>query len=264
LNADDGLLIEHWRLGDDDVYLYPQALETDGESLLVSFAGSTSMRGDETRPAPAWTASFPRSFLGLSESFLNTVLRHVVTELEGQPQKPSGNFSRLFRSQSVYTLIPGLRDVESREDVYFTFSIQSPPALELRHVSDDAGTGERAVLFVDLAGLEMSMWEGGSTQDRWLGTLAIETGRIGLVPYVNRLGGVSFELSENDWVLSSTGAEFNEELFAALIQELIFGEAFETRYDPLGREGLHVGDAQFQPRYFSVINGYLVIAFDQI
>jgi hypothetical protein len=264
LNAEDGLLIEHWRLGDDEVFLYPQALETDGASLLVSFAGSTSMRGDEARSAPDWISSVPRSFLGLSELFLNTVLRHVVADLEAQPQKPSGNFSRLFRSQSVFALIPGLRHVESRENIYFTFGFQSPPAIELRPMSEDAGDGEQAMLFVDFAGLEMSMWESGSSQDRWLGTLAIDSGRVGLVPYVNHLGGVSFELAENDWTLSSTGVEFNEELFAALIQELIFGEAFETRYDPLGRDGLHVGDAQFQPRYFSVISDYLVIAFDRI
>ena len=59
--------------------------------------------------------------------------------------------------------------------------------------------------------------------------------------------------------VSAQGIEQNSELIAATLQELVFGELFETRYDPLLREGVVLGSATFQPAYFEVDNGYLLI-----
>jgi hypothetical protein len=39
----------------------------------------------------------------------------------------------------------------------------------------------------------------------------------------------------------------------------VFGEVFETHYDPLWGDALKVGDTRFGPRYFRSIGGYLVV-----
>ena len=70
---------------------------------------------------------------------------------------------------------------------------------------------------------------------------------------------VTFELVENDWRLSSRGMEFNEGLFAATLQELIFGEIFQTRQDPLARDSLEVAGTPFDPTYFRLVNDHLVV-----
>ena len=51
-------------------------------------------------------------------------------------------------------------------------------------------------------------------------------------------------------------------LVAATIQELIFGEVFETTYDPPLRNQLKVGRAVFVPREFARVGHHLVIGLD--
>ena len=79
---------------------------------------------------------------------------------------------------------------------------------------------------------------------------------------VGTIGGVSFELLENEWKVSSVGIESNDTLVAATIQELIFGEVFETTYDPPLRNQLKVGRAVFVPREFARVGHHLVIGLD--
>ena len=44
-----------------------------------------------------------------------------------------------------------------------------------------------------------------------------------------------------------------------MLQEMVFGEMFETRYDPLWRDAFRVGDTEFVPQGFTSVPGYLVI-----
>jgi hypothetical protein len=101
----------------------------------------------------------------------------------------------------------------------------------------------------------MTIWEG----DSLLGTLEIESSRLAVAPYLSAAGGISFDVIENEWRLSSRGIEFDEETLAAVFQELFFGEMFETRYDPVGRESFELGETKFNPRYFSLLGQHLVI-----
>ena len=79
------------------------------------------------------------------------------------------------------------------------------------------------------------------------------------MPYYSLLGGVSLDALENEWEISSTGIEFDEETFAATLQELLFGEIFETSYTPLLSDGLDVGATRFDAQYFRHVDRYLVI-----
>jgi hypothetical protein len=110
-----------------------------------------------------------------------------------------------------------------------------------------------------LSNAEIRLWDGGDEEPAVLGTLRVDSAVVGLLPFPNRLGGISFATVENDWELSSTGIEFDEELLAATLQELVFGEAFETRYRPLWSDALQVGGARFEPSSFRSLGGYLVV-----
>jgi hypothetical protein len=101
----------------------------------------------------------------------------------------------------------------------------------------------------------MTIWDG----DEPLGALSIDSARLAVAPYRNLLGGISFDVVENDWVLSSRGIEFDEETLAATFQELFFGEMFETSYEPVAQRSFDLGETAFQPGYFRLLGHYLVI-----
>ena len=96
-----------------------------------------------------------------------------------------------------------------------------------------------------------------------LGALEIESARLAVAPYLNLLGGISFDIVENAWLLSSRGIEFDEETLAATFQELFFGEMFETRYQPVAQRSFDLGETKFHPRYFSLLGHYLVIGLTE-
>lgn len=327
LNQDGGLFGKRWDLGagsehgrgsgedgKSDLLLYPGLIDTGRGALFMSLTASNSFR-EETRPrAPEWASSLSnRSFLAVSEPLLNALTRRAFSRLSSLPRKPGGSFAKLLKSDSLLALIPGLRQVDHKEKLYFTFKMRETPRVELRGIGEappvprsprlDAGvlveaspaidasavvvapptatapapgadgssamiggaaaTDGQAVasIAIHVEGMEVSVWRAGETEDALLGSLEIESGHVGLAPYASPLGGVSFEVLENDWKVSSSGIEFNDELFAATIQELIFGEAFETRYEPLLRDGLGVGDTRLMPGPIRVVEDYLVIEF---
>jgi hypothetical protein len=92
-----------------------------------------------------------------------------------------------------------------------------------------------------------------------LGTLAIDRGTIEVSPYWSVAGGVSFALNENRWELSATGIEFNVDLLGTMLEELAFGETFETRSSPLWAGGFGSWSESIAPRVFRHEGGYLVI-----
>ena len=98
-------------------------------------------------------------------------------------------------------------------------------------------------------------------RDRVLGSLEIASGRLVVAPERNVLGGISFRVVENEWSARSTGIEFDDELFAATLEELIFGAVFETSYQPLFRK-LTLADTAFAPRSFEIAGDYLVIGVE--
>ena len=105
----------------------------------------------------------------------------------------------------------------------------------------------------------MHIWEGRDEDRSLVGTLRIESGTVGVAPFLNILGGISFETVENEWVITSRGTEFNEPLLSATLQELVFGEMFETRYDPVWRDAFRVANTSFVPRGLASVADYLVI-----
>lgn len=260
LNAEGGFLSRHWSFQprDDsvegsDLYLYPQNIDTSHGSLLVGFAGASTEPHETSYILPEWVATESgRSYLGLSESFLNAVIGASVERLRTTPRKPRGNMSKLLRGSAALSLIPGLREVESPESIRVGLAFLNPPKIEFDTI--DAAP-DRALIRVDLSGAEMTIWEG----DSLLGTLEIESSRLAVAPYLSAAGGISFDVIENEWRLSSRGIEFDEETLAAVFQELFFGEMFETRYDPVGRESFELGETKFNPRYFSLLGQHLVI-----
>ena len=273
LSEDGGILTGHWSIearddsaGASGLYLYPQKVDTSHGSLLVGFAGSTTQLQAATHIMPDWVAAeSQRSYLGLSESFLNAAARAAIGRLRTRPRKPSGSLSKLLRGSAVRSLIPGLRDVESAEDLRLGLAFRRPPTIEFEAIDPEPLAGatsaapNRALIRIRLSGAEMTIWE----SDDLLGTLEIESARLAVAPYLNILGGISFDIVENEWLLSSRGIDFDEETLAATFQELFFGEMFETRYQPVAQRSFDLGETKFHPRYFSLLGHYLVIGLTE-
>ena len=77
------------------------------------------------------------------------------------------------------------------------------------------------------------------------------------------LGGIPYWLVENQWKVSSSGLEFDEDLVAATLQEVTFGKIFQTSYDPVLTRTLHLGKTVFVPQSFAVNDGYLLIGLGE-
>jgi hypothetical protein len=265
LSEGSGFLTKHWSIEarDDsapasDFYLYPQKVDTSHGSLLVGFTGSATQLQTASHSMPDWVAAeSQRSYLGLSESFLNAAIRTAIGRLRTQPHKPSGGLSKLLHGSGGHSLIPGLRDLESTENLRLGLAFQHPPAIEFEAL--DHAVSERALIRIRLSGVELTIWD----SDELLGTLEIESARLAVAPYLNLLGGISFDVVENEWLLSSRGIDFDEETLAAMFQELFFGEMFETSYQPLAQRSFKLGETKFHPRYFSLLGRYLVIGLSE-
>ena len=266
LNGDEGLLHKHWRIRPDpaserrmDLYLYPQTLDTSHGSLFVSLATSGADRARAASGPPEWASPLlSRSFLGLSESFVNAALQATFKRINDTPYEPSGGLDRLFKSRSIRTLLPGVRQVESGHDVYLTFRLSSAPEIRFERIDSGAGPA-RAVIRLRLSDVEMRFWETDGSSAEELAMIEIVSGRLALVPYANVIGGISFEIHENDWTLASREVELDEELLAAVFQEIVFGEVFETQYEPVAKSLFDVGEEEFRPRYFDRVGNHLVI-----
>ncbi len=204
---------------------------------------------------PEWVAvESHRSYIGVSESFLNSVARSATERLQSRPRPPSGNLSKLFRGDAIHSLIPGLRDLRPDAALRLGWTFHRPPMIELDTLATGTGSS-RALVRVLLSGAELTIWDG----NRLLGSLEIDSARLAVVPYVNVLGGISFDVVENSWLLSARDFEFDVETLAATFQELFFGEMFETRYQPVAQRALDVGETGFRPRFFQLLDRYLVI-----
>ncbi len=273
LNEESGFLTKHWSIEARDgstatsnFYLYPQRVDTSHGSLLIGFAGSTTQLEEATQSMPDWVAAeSQRSYLGVSESFLNVAIRAAIGRLRTEPRQLSSGVSKLLRGSAARSLIPGLRDVESPENLRVGLVFHSPPRIEfevLEAAADQTATDavpNRALIRIHLSGAELTLWE----SDEFLGALEIESARLAVAPYLNLLGGISFDIVENAWLLSSRGMEFDEETLAATFQELFFGEVFETSYEPVAQRSFDLGETKFQPRYFSLLGQHLVIGLTE-
>jgi hypothetical protein len=223
-----------------------------------------ALRGASTKGLEA-DGSLPQgSFLGLSEMFMNEVARRAVSDTSRSRRNPIGNFRKLRASDAVYALVPGLRKLASKEHIYFELAFPNPPRFEFSKL-DGAGagwSGSDARIRVHFSDVEIHIRTDEGGQKKRLGTLHVESGRMAVVPFASRLGGISFHLLENQWQVSSTGLEFDESLAAATLQELTFGKIFATTYEPLLRRAMHLGETEFLPQSFAVNGGYLVIGLD--
>jgi hypothetical protein len=257
LNEDGGLLAHEWAIERDDlpgadesIRLYPQTLDTSHGSLLIGLAGSNGEPTPVPGEVPDWvTGRADGSFVGLSESFGNFALSRALREMDGRTEKPSDSLRRLFKSDAIFALFPGLRAMELEDRLRLGFSFHTPPRIEF------AAEAQRAVIRIRLSDLEMTLWD----EERWLGAVAVDGATISVAPYHSRLGGISFDLVENDWRLSASGIEVDKELLAATLQEMLFGEVFETRYDPVADGELEVGTEAFDTRFFGLVGSHLII-----
>jgi hypothetical protein len=232
-----------------------------GGSLLVAMTASSAgpefpspaaVRLDGTRLLPSG------SFLGVSESFVNETTRRAASNKSSSQRRSTGNFRKLLTSNSVYALIPGLRKIDSKANVYFEVVFPVAPRFEFRR--DDGGN---ALIRVVLSGVAVNIRKDEGGRKTLLGTLHVDSGRMAVVPFTNLLGGISFRMVENRWKVSSAGLEFDEDLVAATLQEITFGKIFATTYEPLLARALHLGGTEFVPSSFAVDGRYLVIGLSE-
>ena len=245
----------------EDLHLFPSALDTRGGSLLVGLTASSA----EDPPAPApppeikGEGALPSgSFLGISESLANEVARRAFSRKTRFPLRSGLSAQRLLSSEAIYALIPGLRGLDSREQLDLDLSFREAPRLEF-----DAGPDGQARIRVLVSGVDLRILRKEADRATWLGTLHIESGRMAAVPFPNVLGGISFRVVENRWKTSSSGLAFDDEMVAATLQEIAFGKIFETSYAPLLTRNLHIGDTEFVPRWFTAARGYLIIGLGE-
>src|SRR5262245_17784004 len=272
MGEDEGILRRHLEVksildtdSQRDFYVSPRYLDTGQGSLFLSLAVSGTSGAIESPPAAARTPrgafdgtrpALDRPYVAVSSSLLNQILDATFAGGEDTKHKVQGDYRRLLKSSSIY-LIPGLREVQSKEKISFSFAFHTPPRIELQSLSADAPSAVE--LRLHFSGIELQVWDKREDGAALLGTLLIDSGTVGVVPMMGPLGGVSFEILENHWEVSSSGIEFNDALFSATLQELVFAEMFQTLYEPLLREGLRVGDTRFAPRGLSAVGGYLVV-----
>ena len=257
LEAKGSLLTKRW---ESTLRLFPETLDTSGGSLLF---GMTAVSGDAavpSVPSPRLDGAGPfpsGSFLGLSESFVNETARRVTAKKSISHRKSTSNYRKLLASDAVYALIPGLRKLDSKANVYFEVAFPSAPQFEFRRL------GGQALIRVLLSGVAIEVRKDEGGRQTLLGTLRVDSGRMGVVPFTNLLGGVSFRIVENEWQVSSSGLEFDEDLVAATLQEITFGKIFATSYEPLLARALRLGATEFIPQSFDVTSGYLVIGLGE-
>ena len=229
---------------------------TSEGALFVRFAGSTEDEsGVGPAPDPSIGPAADRSFVALSEGLANALLDLTLGKLAALPIRPGGNTGKLLRGGRGRALLPGLAG-EQVGELAFVIRFLTPPRLAFDAVP---GEGKRALIRLSFANVEIELRDEGAPEGRSLGTIVLEAGEVSVVPYLSVLGGVSLELIDNDWLVSASGVEVNERLLAAAIQELVFSRMFRTRYEPLARGDLRIGDSDIEPRYFSVEGPYLVI-----
>jgi hypothetical protein len=239
-----------------------QGVETGHGSLLVTLAGGEGTLAPAEAVAPGWVAPLAgRSFIGLSQTFLNAVLERRIADVPGRHFEPGGSLGEALRSEAILVLIPGLGERGLPAGAFFTFAFGAPPRIEFGALSRPEGTegggAGPATIRVVLADVEVRIHAPGVEAP--LGTLEVDAASVTVAPYASVAGGVSFAMLENDWALSSRGIEFNEPLLAAAIQEVIFSEVFETESDPLAHEAFGVGAARFRPRFFHRAGEHLVV-----
>jgi len=252
---EDGLLHKRLPVGSRELLIYPRLLDTGHGSIWMALGGAGAPEDVQPATDVAAPASLGAarggSWLAVSESTANAVLRLVYGDWTRPTASPRGTLRKVFQSHAVMALVPGLRTMDDREELGWGVRFGAVPRVEFRQ---EPG---RPLVELHLSGVELEIARGADV----LGTLSIDRGTIGAVPQASPLGGVTLEVVRNEWEVSSRGIEFNEPLLAATIQELIFGELFATRYEPLARGALTVGDTRFEPTGFEVVDGYLVIGF---
>jgi hypothetical protein len=244
------------------VYLYPNRLESGAGSLLRSLAGSTIEPAEGTPQDEGWAEPpSERSFFAVSENLLNRLLESAFAGTPPDARPPSGDFARLFESRSVFTLVPGLRDRPTIEEIRYTLRYGAPPRIEFSHAAPGVSGDRRgsAVVTLHLAGIELTLWGIDQSGDVELGTLRIDAGRLSVVPVPSPMGGLSFQVVENEWRVSSRGVQFNESILAATLQELAFAEVFETTYDPILHGDLQVAETIFEPAAIRLVGDHLLV-----
>lgn len=240
------------------VALYARSVRSAGGTLLLTLDAASGPPDDPAPDFPEWAGAGGRgSFVALSEEFLGVALRSIYLDAQSGPRPPGAGVRRVLGSDAIRSLIPGLARARRASDLTVGLSLRRPPAIHLT-----SAPGDPALIRADLSGIEVGLWEtspGGPTR---LGTLAFDTASVTLRPYRGPLPGVSFEIVENDWSCSARDIDADEEALAAVVEEVVFGQVFGTRQDPLGRDALRVGSAQLAPSRFEVRDRHLVIDLD--
>jgi len=250
------------------LHLSPDTLDMSGGSLLVGLTASSAGPAVRSTPPPRLDGAGtlpPGSYLGLSESFVNEIARRAAADPSRSRGKSNGNFRRLRASDAIYALCPGLRSIDSKDNVYFEVAFPTAPRFEFRRFDEGgaAASASQALIRVHLTGMEVHIRKIDGGKATLLGTLHVDSGRMAVVPFANVLGGISFRIVENEWRVSSVGLQFDEDLAAATLQELTFGKIFATSYAPVLLRALHLGGTEFLPQSFSVNGSYLVIGLGE-
>jgi len=257
IEQDRGLLRSRWELSAGTLDLKVARSTIDGEALSLSMDVTGRSTQEVREPVDPPVIPSVGSHIALSGDLVNAVLAANGPREAGAPKQARGNMHELLTSESIYTLIPGLRDFPDLGQMRFRVRVDATPRLSLSSHDDplDPGRGARIGLSVGSLAIEFFGKEG----EQPIGELRIVSGEIDLVPYVNSVAGVSFEVVRNDWRVAGYGIEQDEYLIAAMLQELVFGEFFETQYEPLLRDGVVLAKTEFLPTGFRVVDGYLVV-----
>lgn len=253
-----GVLRSSWELSGGTLEVNVSRFDVGVDALSLALDVSGANGRDDQRPwveAPLIRAA--GSHLALSESVLNAVLSANMPGRQRPARPASGNMRALLLSDSIYTLIPGLRDVPDRERLLFRTRVDAPLRVRLTPHVDPLEPTRRARIGFAMGPLAIEILDTDGT--RLLGELRIVSGQLDVVPYVNTIGGLSFETVRNEWHVEARGIEHNDDLIAGILQELVFGALFETQYEPLLRDGVTLGETRFLPTAFRVENGYLVV-----
>ncbi len=247
------------RLDSNRLALQLQRLDTAHHALWLGL-GAESANGAldaSTTDAEPVGPSAKHSFVALSPEIGRRILHDVVARADGRPRVPSAHFLNLVKSDAFVALFPSL--TLGRERLRFALRFESLPTFEFLEPPASSGDRARPGIRIELSGLVLDLYDGDESESTRIGSVFVRRGRLTLAPFVGPRGGLSFDVVDNDWRLEGRGVAIADEVFAATLQELVFGEAFETTFEPLARTLLATGAGRIALESIEVRNAWLVV-----
>lgn len=244
-----------------DLVFQPSAVDTRHKAIQMAFSGSlavtdlsldTSYSGTESIQYPS--PNREHSYLAVSERYLQGLLKGIFAVSESPPIRFKANdaINQILFSESVMRLIPKLRQMDPTSRISFAVSVTSPPTLSLEP------TDNGAEVHLAAKSLILTLWNSSMEPNEEIASFRIGP-EIAFSPFVTADGNLALSLSHNDWEVETSGSGADDEMLAAILQEVTFGAFWDTTVHPFRIGPVDLGKGDFRIRRFYSDGDYLSV-----